>query len=305
MTVEGWKAAVGAFVVLAAINSVIWPLVARYLGGAILWTAGMLGLVANGLILMLASDVVPGFAVSDLVTAVWASLGMTAITAIAGQLLALDDDAVWMRRTIRRMVRRIGEPEVTEVPGMLFIQIDGLSETVLRRALSDGYLPTLAKWVRSGSHRIASWECDLSSQTGASQAGILHGDNSDMPAFRWFDKKPGKVFTSNRPKDAAEIERGRSDGHGLLADGGVSRSNVFSGDSPDSMLTFSTVTDRSRPSGKGFTYFVSSPYALTRLIVLSVADVGREIAASWRARRRKMEPRLKRGGIYPILRRPP
>jgi hypothetical protein len=200
------------------------------------------------------------------------------------------------------MVRRIGEPEVTEVPGMLFIQIDGLSETVLRRALSDGYLPTLAKWVRSGSHRIASWECDLSSQTGASQAGILHGDNSDMPAFRWFDKKTGKVFTSNRPKDAAEIERGRSDGHGLLADGGVSRSNVFSGDSPDSMLTFSTVTDRSRPSGKGFTYFVSSPYALTRLIVLSVADVGREIAASWRARRRKMEPRLKRGGIYPILR---
>lgn len=302
MTVEGWKAAVGAVVVLAAINSVIWPLVARYLGGAILWTAGMLGLVANGLILMLASDVVPGFAVSDLVTAVWASLGMTAITAIAGQLLALDDDAVWMRRTIRRMVRRIGEPEVTEVPGMLFIQIDGLSETVLRRALSDGYLPTLAKWVRSGSHRIASWECDLSSQTGASQAGILHGDNSDMPAFRWFDKKTGKVFTSNRPKDAAEIERGRSDGHGLLADGGVSRSNVFSGDSPDSMLTFSTVTDRSRPSGKGFTYFVSSPYALTRLIVLSVADVGREIAASWRVRRRKMEPRLKRGGIYPILR---
>ena len=82
MTVEGWKAAVGAVVVLAAINSVIWPLVARYLGGAILWTAGMLGLVANGLILLLASDVVPGFAVSDLVTAVWASLGMTAITAM-------------------------------------------------------------------------------------------------------------------------------------------------------------------------------------------------------------------------------
>ena len=302
LTVEGWKAAIGAVVVLAAVNAVIWPLVARYLAGAILWTAGLLGLVANGLILMLASDIVPGFVVSDLGTAVAASLAMTAMTAIAGQLLALDDDAVWMRRTIRRMVRRLGEPEVTEVPGVLFIQIDGLSESVLRRALSDGYLPTLATWIRSGTHRITGWECDLSSQTGASQAGILHGDNSDMPAFRWFDKETGKVFTSNRPKDAAEIERGRSDGHGLLADGGVSRSNVFSGDSPDSMLTFSTVTDRGRPSGKGFTYFVSSPYALTRLIVLSVADVAREIAASWRARRRETEPRLKRGGIYPVLR---
>ena len=302
LTLDGWRAVVLAVVALAAVNAMIWPLVARYLAGAILWTAGLLGLVANGLILMAASEIVPGFNVSDLGTAVVASLGMTAVTAIAGQLLALDDDAVWRRRTIRRMVRRIGEPEETDVPGVLFIQIDGLSESVLRRALSDGYLPTLAKWVRSGTHRITGWECDLSSQTGASQAGILHGNNRDMPAFRWYDKESSKVFTSNRPKDAAEIERGRSDGHGLLADGGVSRSNVFSGDSPDSMLTFSTVTEEGRPSGKAFTYFVSSPYALTRLIVLSAADVGREIAASWRARRRETEPRLKRGGIYPVLR---
>ncbi len=302
LTLDGWRAAVGAVVILAAVNAVVWPLVARYLAGAILWTAGLLGLVANGLILMLASEIVPVFDVSDLGTAVVASLGMTAMTAIAGQLLALDDDAVWRRRTIRRMVRRLGEPEQTGVPGVLFIQIDGLSESVLRRALSDGYLPTLAKWIRSGTHHITGWECDLSSQTGASQAGILHGNNSDMPAFRWYDKEAGKVFTTNRPKDAAEIERGRSDGHGLLADGGVSRSNVFSGDSPDSMLTFSTVTDRGRPSGKGFTYFVASPYALTRLIVLSGADVAREVAASWRARRRDTEPRLKRGGIYPVLR---
>ena len=76
MTVEGWKTAIGAVVVLAAVNAVIWPLVARYLAGAILWTAGLLGLVANGLILMLASDIVSGFVVSDLGTAVAASLGM-------------------------------------------------------------------------------------------------------------------------------------------------------------------------------------------------------------------------------------
>ena len=302
LSVQGWKATVGAVVVLAAVNAVVWPLVARYLAGLILWTVGLLGLIANGLILTLAAEIVPGFDVSGLWTAVAASLGMTAVTAIAGQLLALDDDEVWRRRTIRRMVRRIGEPEVTDVPGVLFLQIDGLSESVLRHALSDGYLPTLATWIRSGTHRVTGWECDLSSQTGASQAGILHGDNSDMPAFRWYDKDSGKVFTSNRPGDAAEIERGRSDGCGLLADGGVSRSNVFSGDSADSMLTFSTVTDRSRRSGKGFTYFVASPYALTRLIVLSGADVAREVAASWRARRRDTQPRLQRGGVYPLLR---
>lgn len=302
LSVDGWIAAVVAVAIIAVLNAVIWPLVARYLAGPIMWTAGLLGLVANGLILLATAEIVDGFDVSGLGSAMVASLGTTAAVAVVGQLLALDDDAVWRRRTIRRMVRRIEPPERTDVPGVLFIQIDGLSEPVLRRAVAEGYMPTVARWVRSGTHRIVGWECDLSSQTGASQAGILHGNNADMPAFRWYDKEAGKVFTSNRPRDAAEIERRRSDGHGLLADGGVSRSNVFSGDSPDSMLTFSTVTDRDRDKGRGFTYFVASPSALTRIIVLSLADIGREVAASWRARRRDVQPRMKRGGVYPLLR---
>ncbi|MFT6289849.1 MAG: uncharacterized membrane protein YvlD (DUF360 family) [Ilumatobacter sp.] len=302
LSVNGWAAVGGSIVILAVANAVVWPLVARYLAGAILWTAGLLGLVANGLLLMLTAEIVNGLFVSGLGAAMVASLGMTAITAVAGQLLAIDDDDVWRRRTIRRMVRRLGDVEATTEPGVLFIQIDGLSEPVLRRALSEGYMPTVATWLRSGTHRISGWECDLSSQTGASQAGILHGNNSDMPAFRWYDKEAGKIFTSNRPQDAAEIERQHSNGQGLLVDGGVSRSNVFSGDSPDSMLTFSTVRSEGRPTGKSLTYFVSSPSAFTRLLVLSLADVGREVAASWRARRRDIQPRLKRGGIYPILR---
>ena len=39
---------------------------------------------------------------------------------------------------------------------------------------------------RTGS---SSWETDLSSQTGACQAGILHGNNDDWPAFRWWEKE--------------------------------------------------------------------------------------------------------------------
>ena len=43
----------------------------------------------------------------------------------------------------------------------------------------------------SGTHRLAEWETDLSSQTGASQAGILLGSNEDIPAFRWVEKETG------------------------------------------------------------------------------------------------------------------
>jgi hypothetical protein len=188
------------------------------------------------------------------------------------------------------------------VPGILFLQIDGLAEPVVRQAIATGHAPTLARWVRDGSHRITGWECDLSSQTGASQAGILHGNNHNMPAFRWYDKEAGKVFTSNRPKDAAEIEARQSDGHGLLADGGVSRSNVFSGDSAESAITFSTLLDRSKHSHKTANYFLSDPYAVSRLITLTIADTWREIVDRRGTRRRNVVPRLDRGGIYPILR---
>ena len=50
----------------------------------------------------------------------------------------------------------------------------------------------MARWLADGTHRLREWETDLSSQTGASQAGILLGDNDDIPAFRWVDKASGR-----------------------------------------------------------------------------------------------------------------
>jgi len=305
ITIRSWPAVAVATLLLGLLNAVIWPLVARWFSRLILWTAGLLGLVANGAMIMLTGELLDDVDVDSWWSAIAASFLMTLLGIVVGGILSADDDAVWQRQTARRMQRmvaRLEPPTPTDVPGILFLQIDGLAEPVLRRAISDGRVPTLARWVRSGTHRITPWECDLSSQTGASQAGILHGNNENMPAFRWYDKTEGKVLTSNRPRDAAEIEARQSDGHGLLAEGGASRSNVFSGDSTDSALTFSTLLDRSRHSANTANYFLSDPYAVSRLLALSLADIGREIADARRTRRRKIEPRLKRGGVYPIAR---
>jgi uncharacterized membrane protein YvlD (DUF360 family) len=291
-----------AALLVSALNALLWPLISRYFARIILWTAGLLGLVANGLIIMLVAEILDGLSIDSVWQAVLASILMTVVGIAVSTWLSIDDDAVWQRQTVRRMVDRLEPPTPTDVPGILFIQIDGLAEPVLRRALADGHAPTLARWVRDGSHHITGWECDLSSQTGASQAGILHGNNHNMPAFRWYDKDLGKVLTSNRPRDAAEIEARQSDGHGLLANGGVSRSNVFSGDSVDSAITFSTLLDKSRHSHHTANYFLSDPYAVSRLIALTVADAWREVVDRRRTRRTGVEPRLKRGGIYPILR---
>jgi uncharacterized membrane protein YvlD (DUF360 family) len=302
ISIRDFRTALAAAALLSVLNAVLWPIISRFFSRIILWTAGLLGLVANGLILWLANEMLDGLTIDSVWAAVIASFFMTVVGIVLSTWLSVDDDAVWQRQTVRRMVNRLEPPTPTDVPGILFLQIDGLAEPVVRQAMADGHAPTLARWVRDGSHRITGWECDLSSQTGASQAGILHGNNRNMPAFRWYDKEAGKVFTSNRPKDAAEIEARQSDGHGLLADGGVSRSNVFSGDSVESAITFSTLLDRSKHSHKTANYFLSDPYAVSRLITLTIADAWREIVDRRETRRRDVVPRLKRGGIYPILR---
>jgi putative membrane protein len=302
ISIRDWQTVLAAAGIVSILNAIVWPLVARWFSRLILWTAGLLGLVANGLILLLTAELLDGLTIDSWQAAIVVSLLMTVVGVVVSTLLSIDDDAVWQRQTMKRMVDRLDPPTPTDVPGILFLQIDGLAEPVLRRAISEGRTPTLARWVRSGTHRILGWECDLSSQTGASQAGILHGNNHDMPAFRWYDKELGKVLTSNRPRDAAIIERRQSDGQGLLVDGGASRSNVFSGDSTESVLTFSTLLDRPSHSRNTANYFLSDPYAVSRLLVLTLADVGRELVDRRRTHRRGIEPRLARRGVYPLAR---
>ena len=84
--------------------------------------------------------------------------------------------------------------------------------------------------MRERLHRLESWETDWSSQTGACQAGLLHGYNDDMPAFRWWEKDRGAAIVTNHPRDAEEIERRHSNGRGLLHADGASRANILSGD---------------------------------------------------------------------------
>jgi hypothetical protein len=224
----------------------------------------------------------------------------TAVTS----LLAIDDDDFWYRNVVRRQARRAGGATETDVPGLFFIEIDGLAHEVLKRALRDGNAPAMARWLRDGSHRLVRWETDWSSQTGACQAGLLHGDNDDMPAFRWWEKDRGAAIVTNHAKDAMEIERRHSNGRGLLFSGGASRANIVSGDAPHSLLTMSTVLRRDRPGrigGAYYTYF-ANPYNTLRTFVLVIREIASERRAAVDQRRRDVQPRIHRSRVYAVMR---
>jgi hypothetical protein len=268
-------------------------------------TLGLFSLVMNGVMVWLAGSLVPGFMVADIWTGVAVALGMSVITTILSSLLTIDDDHSYYRNVIRRRLKGRAKPAASETPGVLFLEIDGLARPVLERAIRAGRMPTLARWLAGGSHRLVSWECDLSSQTSASQAGILHGNNFDIPAFRWYDRASSQIVASSNPAMLARLEKQHSDGNGLLVRDGISRGNMFSGDAPLVMYTASTITDLSRLRTDGFYAYFANPYNISRTLLLFIWEVLLEIYQFARARWRQVQPRLgadKRGGFYPLMR---
>ena len=301
LQIDSVWAAFAMIVVLGALNALVWPLVIRISLPLVLITVGLFTFVLNALFVWAAAAIVGGVDLASFWTALVIAMCVTIVNIWIGGMLHVDGDFVWASKVVRRAVKRHEPPEHTDVAGVLFIQIDGLGHDVLAEAMQSGHAPFLDRLVSSGTHRLHGWECDLSSQTGAMQAGILLGDNHNMPAFRWYEKETGRVMVTNRPKDAAEIEARQSSGEGLLVGGGASRANVFTGDTDDAMFTFSSVTDKSKSHDR-FLYVMSTPMTLFRVIALAVVDIVREKRAYRKARTAGVEPLGHRGGVYPLLR---
>jgi uncharacterized membrane protein YvlD (DUF360 family) len=290
-----------AAALIAVLNAVLPPVVAGLRLPFTLALGFVLVLFVNAAVLMLVAAVDPNaFAVSSFGWALLAAVVMSAATAVIQEIIGADDDDTYSLRVTRRIARRSGETVRTDVPGLIFLEIDGLALPVLRHAMQSGHAPTLESWLRDGSHEITEWETDLSSQTGASQAGILLGSNEDIPAFRWVEKESGRMMTCSAPADCAEIER-RHAGRGLLRGGGASRGNLLSGEADEVILTVSRMEAEKR-SNPGYRAFLANGFNVTRVLVLFLWEVVLELAAAARQRRRGILPRGHRGGIYPLLR---
>ncbi|HTB50417.1 MAG TPA: phage holin family protein [Solirubrobacteraceae bacterium] len=294
-----FDAAILVAAVMAVINAVLWPLVIRVALPLTIVTFGLGSLALSAGMVALAFYAVDGKTPSFW-TDVAIAFGLALVSMLVAPLLDVDGDARHLR-IVRRRVKRTRRENHTDAPGVILFEIDGLGENVLREAIRDGHTPTIARWLADGSHRLLGWECDLSSQTGASQAGLLLGSNWDMPAFRWYEKESGRTMVSNHPADAAEIERRRSTGAGLLASAGTSRGNMFSGDAPRCTATMSVIRDRSRSKAADLFAYFSDPYGFMRTIVLSLADIAYERSAASR-QRRSGAAHVDRKGLYPLIR---
>ncbi len=300
--VRGPWGALLAAVLIGALNALVPPLLAALRLPFTVALGFVLVLVGNAVLLRLAARLTEGaFTVDRFFWALVASVLIAGISVALGVALGTNDDDAYSLRVIQRIARRTGERAVSDVPGIVFLEIDGLALPVLRRAMRDGSAPEMARWLARGTHRLDEWETDLSSQTGASQAGILLGSNDDIPAFRWVEKQTGTLMTCSAPADCAEIERRHSSGRGLLRDGGASRGNLLSGDADRCILTISRL-DAEKRANPDYRPFLANGFNVTRALVLFIYEVALEYTAAVRAARRDVRPRGHRGGSYPFVR---
>jgi putative membrane protein len=263
----------------------------------------ILTFVLTGLIVYLVSQVnVEGFQVDNVWVGIVVSLGLTVGNVLIGALFSMDDSLAYNWFVVRPLRRTFASTPTSTTPGILYLEIDGLAEPILRQAIAGGYMPTLERWIASGSHKIMPWEPDLSSQTSASQAGILLGDNTGIPAFRWYDKPAGKLMVSSKMDTARALEQRLSTNEGLLADGGVSRWNVFSGDATDCLCTYSAMGNKERAKSRSYAAYFSNPYTFARTLALLFGDVIRELYQARMQVRHDVRPRIHRHFKYAFVR---
>ena len=161
-------------------------------------------LVLQVVAFLVVANYAPGVQVDGFLAALIASFVYAIINTILTAILGIDRGGSYYGLLVQRlMVRR--STGHSDKPGLVIIQIDGLAHPILAARMRAGSVNTMASWVRDGSHKLSRWEAILPSMTSGSQAGILHGNNDGIPAFRWYERDRQHLMVSSSPVDAALI----------------------------------------------------------------------------------------------------
>jgi len=293
-----------AALIIGLVGGIIRPVLVA-VSARIGWLAVFLVAIAGqAVIVQIGLSLTPGIHVNSFWTAFAAAWIAAAVTTVVSWLFTAGTDEAYEASLVRHATRSADKVDDPEVDGVLFVQLDGVPYPVMTWALQSGLLPNINRWLRSGSHQLSEWSVQMPCTTPASQLGILHGSIDGVPAFRWYDRDLGRLLVANRPKDAAVIEERASDGRGLLADGGVSVSNLFTGDASRSAMTMSRlVASRgSAETRRAIAWYLARPDGFARSLSRTVAELVRERYQGARQVRRDVQPRVHRGWTFAFLR---
>lgn len=106
--------------------------------------------------------------------------------------------------TLLRLPRSTAPPTS---PGLVMVQIDGLSHTQLSHALEHGELPFLRRLIRREHYRQHRMYAGVPATTAAFQGELFYGVKAVVPGFNFLDSTSGKIVRMVEPAVAAGVER--------------------------------------------------------------------------------------------------
>ena len=299
-TIGPWYNAIIIVIALAIANALLWPIIRRFLMKIIIFTFGIGSLFVNSLIFYITSYFIPGVS-----TGIYGALQAPIVMAIVTTFITNITNTNYYDRYIKNILKyaiKQKTPYKKRYSGVIMLEIDGLSMNTLKKAIEKGMMPNIKEWLDAKTHCLKEWETDLSSQTGASQAGILHGNNRNIVAYRWVEKENNnKITVSGKLSDAPEIEDEISDGHGLLVNG-ISVANMFSGDSEIPTLTSSKLNGLKHIYNKTLNATFLDAYNFQRLFILFLWDIILELKSQFIHYIKNIQPRIRRTIVYAAVR---
>jgi hypothetical protein len=305
--VDGLLPGLLAVLLIAALNLLVRPILIGLVAGRSVVALVLLTLLFQVFVFWLLGPLIAGVSITaGFIGLLLVSFVFGFLQAGISSLFGLGEDDSYYGTLVRTMASRRPGIERTDEPGIVIIQLDGLSHDVMSHSVRAGRVPEMSSWIRTGTHRLGHWDALLPSTTPASQAGILHGNNDGIPNFRWWEKKERRLLVANHPEDATVIEQRISNGEGLLSPGGASISNIFTGDADRAFLVMSTIKVKERGLGQSdaFGWFFVSPYNYMVMGAKYFGEVVKERIQSWRQQRAGMVPHMghHRGFPYPLVR---
>ena len=180
--------------------------------------------------------------------------------------------------------------------GFLLIQIDGLGQDALIRAIRARKAPFLRNLLRGrhqGGFYLEGLRPGLPSTTPTVQAELLYGQGLAFPGFRYIRRSDGQDFYFGNLGQVSELEqRGFGDAKGILRDNGSSFFNIFHGGA-DSVRFSSSALGKGElwPAGKGkwsalwhlaMLVLTSMPFLIWLFLVEIVLEIKDMALAYWK-----------------------
>lgn len=191
----------------------------------------------------------------------------------------------WLRRAVSRSrwLARLLQLPVSKGsavrPGLIMLQIDGLSKIELERALDRGEMPFLRRLLQREHYSLHAQYSGLPATTPAVQAELFYGIPGAVPAFSFCDHRTGKIVRMLQPDTAAKVEQ-RLAGQtkaALLKDGSV-YADMFTGGAAESHFCASSLgwgsALRSANPLVLLVLFITNLYSVLRIAGLFCLEVG-------------------------------